>query len=123
MKFRVPTAALFLSTLVFGSASATNIRWSSADTFEHTATIAPGKAAELCGQIEPRLPVDWRYSATAPVTFNIHRHSGSEIVYASRSYLTREQSGKFSPTFSFEWCWMWVNETAETVTLRADLKR
>ena len=120
--------SLFLAaTLVVMAASAgvnaTEIRWSSADTVEHTTTIAPGKAAELCGQIEPRLPVDWRYSATGPLTFDIHRHSGQEVIYATRSYLTREQNGKFSPTFNYEWCWMWTNETAESVTVQVNLKR
>ena len=116
-------AAVFAVIGVSAGVSATEIRWSAADTADHTTTIAPGKAAELCGQIEPRLPVDWRYSATGPLTFNIHRHSGDEVVYAMRSYLTREQNGKLSPTFSFEWCWMWSNETAETVTVQVNLKR
>lgn len=116
-------AAVFVGIGMSAGVSATEIRWSAADTADHTTTIAPGKAAELCGQIEPRLPVDWRYSATGPLTFNIHRHSGDEVVYAMRSYLTREQNGKLSPTFSFEWCWMWSNETAETVTVQVNLKR
>ena len=122
MKKMFLTAAF---TVIAASAavSATEIRWSSADTVEHTTTIAPGKAAELCGQIEPRLPVDWRYSATGPLTFDIHRHSGQEVIYATRSYLTREQNGKFSPTLSYEWCWMWTNETAEGVTVQVNLKR
>lgn len=118
----LPTASL----AVFAShacASATDIRWSSADTFEHTATLAPGKSAELCGSIEPRLPVDWKYVGDGPLTFDIHRHSGSEVIYATRSYLTREQNGRFSPTFNFDWCWMWTNETANAVTLRVNLTR
>jgi hypothetical protein len=117
----VAAAAAIAANLA--TAAPTAIRWSSADTFEHTATIGPGQSAEVCGQIEPRLPVDWRFSATGPLTFNIHRHSGEEVIYAMRSYLTREQNGKFSPTFSFEWCWMWTNESAEQVTVRVDLKR
>ena len=118
-------ALLFTASLAIlaSSASATDIRWSSTDTFEHTATLAAGKSAELCGTIEPRLPVDWKFVGDGPVTFNIHRHAGSEVTYATRSYLTREQSGKLSPTFSYEWCWMWTNDTADNVKLRVDLKR
>lgn len=126
MKHQLPAAAVaaaFAIASSFVAAAPADIRWSSTDTFEHTATLAPGQAAEVCGQIEPRLPVDWRFSATGPLTFNIHRHSSEEVVYAMKSYLTREQNGKFSPTFSFNWCWMWTNETAESVTVRADLKR
>ena len=113
----VATALLATTTM------ATDIRWSSSDTFQHTATIAPGKAAEVCGAVESRLPVEWRFVADGPLNFDIHRHAGSEVVYAMRSYLTREQNGKFSPTFNFDWCWMWVNESVDPVTVRVDLKR
>lgn len=104
-------------------AGATEIRWSPSDTFSRTLTVAPGKSAELCGQIEPRLPVDWRYAAEAPLSFNIHRHAGNEVVYAVKSYLTKEQQGTLKPTFNFEWCWMWTNESTAAVSLQVDLKR
>ena len=104
-------------------ASATDIRWSPSDTFSHTLTVAPGKSAELCGQIEPRLPVDWRYAADGPLSFNIHRHAGEEVIFAVKSYLTKEQQGTLKPTFSFEWCWMWTNESTAAVSLQVDLKR
>lgn len=126
MKTLILTAAIVaLTTFAANPATAavTDIRWSSSNTFGHTATIAPGKSAEVCGQIEPRLPVDWRFSASGPLDFNIHRHSGAELTYAMRSYLTREQNGTFNPTLSFDWCWMWTNESPESVTLRVDLKR
>ncbi len=116
-------AAAFTLSAATASASAVDIRWSSADTFEHTATVAPGRSTELCGNIEPRLPVDWKFVGDGPLTFDIHRHSGSEVIYATRSYLTREQSGKLSPTFNFDWCWMWTNETVDAVTLKVNLKR
>ena len=115
--------AVLAAALVASSSMAAELRWSSNDTFQHIANIAPGKAAELCGGVEPRLPVDWRYVADGPLSFNIHRHSGAEVVYAIRSYLTREQNGTFSPTFNFDWCWMWTNETADAVTVRVELKR
>lgn len=122
MKSIAPLLALCASSIAF-AAGAADIRWSSSDTFEHSATLAPGKSAEVCGLIESRYPVEWRYSATGPLTFNIHRHSGEEIIYSHRSYLTREQNGKFSPTFNFDWCWMWTNESGEPVTVQLELKR
>ncbi|MBS0315402.1 MAG: hypothetical protein IT523_07435 [Burkholderiales bacterium] len=114
-------AVLALSWLI--PAGAVEIQWSPGDTFAYGATIAPGSALELCGAVDPRLPVEWRYQASGPLTFDIHRHSGSEVIYASRSYLTRQQNGRFSPTFQFDWCWTWANESAEPVSLRVDLKR
>jgi hypothetical protein len=123
--FILAAAVASLSAVAANIATAApaDIRWSSSDTFQHTATIAPGKAAEVCGAIESRLPVEWRFVADGPLNFDIHRHSGAEVIYAMRSYLTREQNGKFSPTFNFDWCWMWTNESTEAVTVRVDLKR
>lgn len=118
----VATAAT-VAALAATEAMAAEIRWSSGDAFQHTETIAPGKAAELCGAIESRSPVEWRYVADGPLNFDIHRHAGSEVVYAMRSYLTREQNGKLSPTFNFDWCWMWINESEDPVTVRVNLKR
>ena len=122
MKFIATTLAAAATVCAF-SASAADIRWSASDTFEHTAMIAPGKAEEVCGMIESRYPVTWAYSANGALTFNIHRHSGDDVIYHHRSYLTREQKGKFSPTFNFDWCWMWVNESNEPVTVQVELKR
>ena len=119
--FALLSAAAF--AVLASQASATNIVWSSADTFDYTETLAPGKSAELCGNIEPRLPVEWRYVGDGPLTFDIHRHSGSEVIYATRSYLTRELNGRLSPTFNFDWCWIWTNETENAVTVRVNLKR
>lgn len=123
MKITSHLLAASLAACFALTAGAADIRWSQSDTAEHTATIAPGQASELCGTIEPRLPVEWRFTATGPLTFDIHRHSGQEVIYATRSYLTRELNGKFSPTFNFDWCWTWTNESGADVTVRADLKR
>lgn len=116
-------AAVAASLLGATPAAAVDIKWSASDTFEHMAAIQPGKAAEICGTIEPRLPVDWRFSANGPLTFDIHRHSGSEVIYAVRSFMTREQNGRFTPTFNYDWCWMWTNESDAVVTVRVELKR
>jgi len=123
MKTMTHLPAMILAACFATAASAADIRWSSSDSFDYTATVAPGQSEEVCGTIEPRFPVEWRFTASGPLTFNIHRHSGADVVYAMRSYLTREQNGKFSPTLNYDWCWMWTNESAEAVTFRVDLKR
>lgn len=123
MKTKIHLFAMILAACFATATSAADIRWSSSDSFDYTASIAPGQTEEVCGTIEPRFPVEWRFTANGPLTFNIHRHSGADVVYAMRSYLTREQNGKFSPTLNYDWCWMWTNESAEAVTFRVDLKR
>jgi len=116
-------AALVAAAALPAMANISPIRWSGNDTYEQTSSVAPGQTAEVCGMIDPKLPVQWSFNATGPLTFNIHRHSGQDVVYSVRSYLTREQKGTFSPTLQYEWCWMWTNETDAEVTFRVDLKR
>jgi hypothetical protein len=113
------TAFAFFGT----SASAADIRWSANDTFETTSSIAPGKALEVCGIIESRLPVEWKFSATGATEFNVHRHSGQDVIYATRSYQTRAQQGKLSPNSNYEWCWMWTNTAGEPISVTLELKR
>jgi hypothetical protein len=117
------TATFAAMTVSPTFAAVNEIRWSGNDTFELTMTVAPCKSAEACGQIDPRFPVEWRYAASAPVDFNIHRHSREEIIYATKSVLSREDRGRHAPTFSFEWCWMWTNVSDVDVSIRVDLKR
>jgi hypothetical protein len=112
------------STLAIACAGATakDIAWIG-DAYSDSATLAPGKIAERCGEVDPRNPVNWKFAADGALQFNIHRHAGNDVIYASRSYNTRELNGTFKPNARFEWCWMWTNETASTITLRIDMKR
>lgn len=111
------------AALCCASVCANDIRWSANDTYEHAGSIAPGKVLEVCGVIESRLPVEWRFSATGTTEFNIHRHAGADVIYATRSYQTLAQQGKLSPNSDFEWCWMWINTAAEAVRVKLELKR
>lgn len=115
---------LFAGFVIAGSLSATviDIRWNN-DGFDHVNQIAAGKTIEVCGEIDPRQPVDWKFSANGALDFNIHRHSGNDVIYATRSFATKEQSGVLKPTLSHEWCWMWTNPTSDRVDMRVQLKR
>ncbi len=119
------TVCFTLAALISNAASAniTDIRWTANDTFEHSGAIAPGKVLEVCGPIESRLPVEWKFSSTGATEFNIHRHSGAGVMYATRSYQTRAQQGKLSPNSNYEWCWMWTNTAGEPVNVKLELKR
>lgn len=121
----VQLSAVIAAVLAAASTQAamTDIRWSPSDTFDSILIVAPGKSAEVCGEIDPRYPVQWKYAADGPLNFNIHRHSGDTVIHANKSMMTREERGTLSPTFKFEWCWMWTNESATDVSVRVDLKR
>ncbi len=112
----------FISLQLCAFAYANDIRWIEG-AFASVETISPGKVAERCGDIDPREPVAWTFSADGVLDFNIHRHSGSDVIYTNRAYGTRMLSGTFKPTLKQQWCWMWKNETNAPVTVRIAMKR
>lgn len=118
---RITIAAVALATSV-PSAAITPIRWVN-EAFEHAQPITAGKTVEVCGEIESQSKIAWQFSASGPLDFNIHRHAEKEVVYNTRSYRTKEQRGQLSQPRTYEWCWMWTNETALPIDMRVQLKR
>jgi hypothetical protein len=117
---KLALAAAMLPATAF--CAVTNIQWTS-DRFEHATQIAPGKIAEVCGDVFPEKPIDWRFTASDTVDFNIHRHDRSDVVYHTRSYRTKEQASTFAPKEAYEWCWMWTNDSPNTVSVRVQMRR
>jgi hypothetical protein len=122
MKFiRLSLATLFL-LVALPSLAMTPIQWRN-DAFEHATQIAVGKSIEVCGEIESRTKIEWQFSASDALYFDIHRHAGNDVVYNTRSYRTKEQRGTLSQPNAHEWCWMWTNETGVPVSVRVQMKR
>jgi hypothetical protein len=118
------TIALISASAIHANyAAATDIKWAANDTFTHATAIAPGKTEEVCGLVDPRQPVEWTFKSDAPLEFNIHRHADKEVIYATKSHLTRELNGTHKPTFAFDWCWMFTNESNAPATISLQLKR
>jgi hypothetical protein len=124
---RLSTALGCFALFANAHAAVTDIRWTDAGTFAQTLAVAPGKAAEVCGEIDPKDTIAWKFSADAPLEFNIHRHAWKDVIYATRSFATRELSGKFDSSFTHkgrhEWCWMWTNDTKNPAALQVLLTR
>jgi hypothetical protein len=119
----VTTVATALVTLsLTQTISATDIKWVN-DAFEHSMKIAPGKVAEVCGDVFPERPIDWRFTSSESIEFNIHRHEKSDVIYHTRSFRTKEQTGNFKPAATYEWCWMWTNDSAANAEVRLQLRR
>ena len=61
-----------------------DIRWDSAGLFETTMQVAPGKFAEVCGQLAKDQSVVWSFKADQPMNFNIHYHEGKQVVFPAK---------------------------------------
>ena len=90
--------------------------------------LAPGKTYEECYPADPPRVMDYWFSSSAPIEFNIHYH-GDVVVYPVRSEAAIEWRGVFDlvsirdynlekPPF---FCLMWTNPHSEDVQLAIDV--
>jgi hypothetical protein len=61
------------------AAQVIDIAWSPDDAFVRELSVAPGKFAELCGESKVGHAVQWHFSASHVMDFNIHCEEGGEM--------------------------------------------
>ena len=83
------------------------------NAFRHE--IKPGKIAEECRKLVSDERVRYRFEASAAVPCNVHFHRGSTVEYPVKIDKTSETASIFTASTAQDFCWMWTNETAETV--------
>ena len=71
-----------------------DIRWDSAGLFETTMKVAPGKFAEVCGQLAKDQLVAWSFKGDRPMNFNIHYHEGKQVVFPAKQDAAVDAQGK-----------------------------
>ena len=116
-------ATATLSGAALAAAHIVDIAWSPDGRFEHQAQIAAGKFVEVCGPLAPGGGVRWRFTAGAPVDFNIHYHLGKETVFPARQAQVSRGSDTLNVAVAQDHCWMWTNKGATPVSLTVDLAR
>lgn len=69
--------------------------------------IAPGKFRELCVALKERDRVDWRFTSTAEVDFNVHFHVGEAVRYPEKLRNSTGAKGMLVVESDQHYCWMW----------------
>lgn len=115
--------AIALLAVPLARAEVVDIAWSTANTFERSVSVAPGKFAEFCGPLKAGEAVQWRFDASQPLDFNIHFHEGKAVHYPARADQTRELQGTLAAAVKQDHCWMWTNKTASAATLNIRLHK
>ena len=100
-----------------------DIRWDSAGLFETALKVAPGKFAEVCGQLAKDQSVAWSFRGERPMNFNIHYHEGKQVVFPAKQDAVVEAQGKLDVGRAQDYCWMWTNKTDSVVRLQLVLRR
>ena len=119
-------ATLAASVTCSGALAASHIAdiaWSAEGRFAHQAQIAPGKFIEVCGKLAVGNPVRWRFTAAAPVDFNIHFHVGKETVFPVKQAQVAVGDDTLKVTVAQDHCWMWTNKSPAPVGLTVELAR
>jgi len=86
--------------------------------------LSPYGVHEECRTLEPGDRLDYRFSASAPVAFNIHYHDGNAIVIPMSHDDVTSDSGIFHPALSEDFCLTWqAGLTAVTLEYRVAVRR
>jgi len=104
-------------------AAVVDIAWDANGRFEHQSTVAAGKFAEVCGALDRDQAVQWRFTSTGPMAFNVHYHQGKDVVYPVKREATTQADGRLLANPPQTYCWMWSNKGSQAVTLQVELQR
>jgi hypothetical protein len=86
-------------------------------------SIAAGKFGEHCVKLEAGRAMAYRFDASAPVDFNVHHHRGKDVVYPVKREATRRLAATFRAKATDDYCLMWENKGAATVTVEGRVDR
>jgi hypothetical protein len=78
---------------------------------------------EHCLRIEAGEAIRWRFTATAPVDFNIHHHRGERVFYPVRRARAERASGSFRAPATDDYCLMWTNAGPASAAVRGSVER
>jgi Cu/Ag efflux protein CusF len=99
------------------------IQWDVAGQFAQSVTVAPWAFVEVCGKLAKDQKIEWSFSGPAPMEFNIHYHVGSSVSYPARQSGVAALTGTLVVPVDQDYCWMWENRSAQTVTLALSLAK
>ena len=86
-----------------------------------TTDIATGDFFEACDKFPPGSTVNYSFTSSKPVMFNVHYHEKHAKMYAIKDVLVDEFGGSFVVQSDAIHCCMWKNDNPKYVTLTYDM--
>lgn len=86
------------------------IKFDDAGRFEHSASLAAGKAIEVCGKLLKGQALPWSFTADKPLQFNIHYHVGKKVEFPAKLQSAKAADAQLDVTLDQDYCWMWTNK-------------
>lgn len=85
--------------------------------------IKPGKIHEKCMPVTSAQKLEYQFTTSKPVDFNIHYHVGESVYYPVKRVKTTAEADRFQPTKGKEdYCLMWENKSSIEVELAFSAK-
>ena len=114
--------ALLFSILLLFSQSAkgedvVSVDLSKLRAFTSEFAIKSGRSLEVCTDLEKGTEIDWWYSSSQNLDFNIHHHVRDKAVYALRKREMATDEGGFVAASKQNYCWMWTNKSVTPASL------
>ena len=78
-------------------------------------TLAPHALHEECMTLAPGDRLDYRFTSSAPVAFNVHYHAGNAVVMPLAREAITADSGIFQPVLAEDYCLMWEAGSASAL--------
>ena len=120
---RLLAATVIAVTVLPTRAEIVSIAFSDDQRFSHRFEVAPGEFAEACGPLLRDAVVQWRFSASRPLDFNIHYHEGKAVNYPVKQATSAGSNGTLRVTVDVPCCWMWRNTTTQPASVTVELTR
>ena len=114
---------LSLPAVAFSAAEVVTIDWGSNQRFDLQREVAPGQVLEVCGPLLRGQGVQWQFTSSQPVAFNIHHHIGKQVFYAAKRHQTRGLTQRFVPEEANTYCWMWTAPPKAAANVVLTLRR
>ena len=93
--------------------------WSQAGSGESfDLPIRAGKVEEVCMPLKAGTTLQWRFSADAPVDFNLHHHVGKDVVMPLDLKAVAAHAGRQTIDRNNDWCLMWTAPKAAAARVR-----
>ncbi len=120
---RLLIATALLSAALPASAEIVDIQFGDSRRIAHDIKVPAGKIAEACGRMAVGSTVQWRFSSSVALDFNIHYHEGSKVVYPVKQDGTAASDGDLEVVVGEAYCWMWTNRSSGATSVRLELSR
>jgi len=106
----------------------TDPAWATGTNDENTSvrtkvSFVPGEIHEVCMTLNPPEELRYSFSGTGTLSFNLHYHADSKILYPVEEQLISATEDSFAPASEQIYCLMWTNRGSDTIEMDLEYKK